>query len=115
MVLKVSSQGIVEDSKIGISFQISIGVSSGGSDSFSTEDLVQHKEKELQTLIKVRDHTREIWEQLKLRIQTFEKYETILADLAGTISQWKEVSCYSTNILEGKEYIKVPLEDTTTQ
>ncbi|EME30468.1 uncharacterized protein Gasu_21430 [Galdieria sulphuraria] len=86
-----------------------------GSDSFSTEDLVQHKEKELQTLIKVRDHTREIWEQLKLRIQTFEKYETILADLAGTISQWKEVSCYSTNILEGKEYIKVPLEDTTTQ
>ncbi|GJD06390.1 hypothetical protein Gasu2_08100 [Galdieria sulphuraria] len=86
MVLKVSSQGIVEDSKIGISFQISIGVSSGGSDSFSTEDLVQHKEKELQTLIKVRDHTREIWEQLKLRIQTFEKYETILA-----VSIWMKI------------------------
>ncbi|GJQ12467.1 hypothetical protein GpartN1_g4285.t1 [Galdieria partita] len=80
-------------------------------ESFSEEDVLRRKEKELQTLSKIREYTQEILEQLKLRIKTFEKYETILADSTGTISQWREVFLSSTNILNGEEYVKVSLKD----
>jgi len=48
-------------------------------ESFSAEQLVKHKEKELQTLVKIKEYTQEILGQLKFRVQTFEKYDTILA------------------------------------
>lgn len=47
-------------------------------ESCSEEQLVQHKEKDLQTLLKIKEYTQEILEQLKLRIKTYDKYEKIL-------------------------------------
>jgi hypothetical protein len=80
-------------------------------ESFSAEQLVKHKEKELQTLVKIKEYTQEILGQLKFRVQTFEKYDTILADAVETIAHWREISRCSANILADKEYVKVPLED----
>eukprot|EP00871_Galdieria_phlegrea_P004862 jgi/Galph1/5377/GphlegSOOS_G4098.1 len=73
------------------------------------EHKIQQKEREIKNLMKIRDDTQSILEQLKLRVQAYEKYEHVLSDSLEVTSRLEEISKTTKNIQSQNDFTRLPL------